>query len=688
MTKFPEGLLSWAGHRLGGVKRPFSDKAGRPINKIIVTSLVGRLRNWTSELAKGETVPKLILLVGGPGNGKTDAFEDLACSLDENIQASGKLVGALKHEFHANGVLPRKVTINIEHLIQGSGSSCQARTFSIVQDASVGDPLRGGKSPEHLLVEDLAACLDDQENIFIAGINRGILAEALNVACKDSRMTRVASLLRSVAEAIAQGAKQLSCWPLDNYPEVAAWPMDVESLVDPRIYDKGLTPAHQIFREALDQSRWVSEEDCPAGDHCPFHWNRKMLSCEKTLESLIHILRFYELASGKRWTFRELFSLVPQLLVGHDNDFITDDGRILSPCDWAAEQLHLIDAGVPVKKSYHARFLLISRLYYNSMFPIWPQLSDVKEKCKKVLQKVSRADSSPSDFFEYLAWQNNKGQTSIKQILAGPFSNYLDPVLASAGTFIGDSGLTMGSVEEAFCFSVMQGHELVKTLLNPIELLLLGWLCLVEKSLEEPYITKDLSSQAENARATIKMYACRLVKRSLGTRYAAINNIQKLSEYEQTIYNGTTLNKVRQEFQKILNHGDKFLIPLMSTFGQPVPSHNATCVLQTDKVKVEAISMKDTCGTPRILIPFFNACGYTIPLTFSLYKSLQDVARGLNTASLPAEILTLLEGVRAKLGGIIVHDNKELEDSILSVGDSGEVLIVEMGTLHKREVGL
>jgi len=59
---------------------------------------------------------------------------------------------------------------------------------------------------------------------------------------------------------------------------------------------------------------------------------------ESHLDNLIRILRFYELASGKRWTFRDLFSLVSQVLVGHEEDFV--EGNIkFTPCDWAKRQL-------------------------------------------------------------------------------------------------------------------------------------------------------------------------------------------------------------------------------------------------------------------------------------------------------------------------------------------------------------
>ena len=49
--QFPAGLIEWAGHQKGGVRKPFCEGSGRPCKQIIETPLLGRLRKWAADLA-------------------------------------------------------------------------------------------------------------------------------------------------------------------------------------------------------------------------------------------------------------------------------------------------------------------------------------------------------------------------------------------------------------------------------------------------------------------------------------------------------------------------------------------------------------------------------------------------------------------------------------------------------------
>src|SRR5262249_22199983 len=83
---FPAGLLGWAGHRAGGVRRLFDEGSGRPGNQVFRTNLLHRLGEWVGQIASGEhTAPRVLLLVGGPGNGKTEAIEETARLLDDAL---------------------------------------------------------------------------------------------------------------------------------------------------------------------------------------------------------------------------------------------------------------------------------------------------------------------------------------------------------------------------------------------------------------------------------------------------------------------------------------------------------------------------------------------------------------------------------------------------------------------------
>src|SRR5690606_7872139 len=91
-TVFPRGLLDWAGNRGGGVRRLFDARSGRPGEVIFETNLLIRLREWVKRLAADEPgVPRVVLLVGGPGNGKTEAVETTTEHLDAALGCNGTL---------------------------------------------------------------------------------------------------------------------------------------------------------------------------------------------------------------------------------------------------------------------------------------------------------------------------------------------------------------------------------------------------------------------------------------------------------------------------------------------------------------------------------------------------------------------------------------------------------------------
>ena len=80
-------LLSWHGHERGGVRVPFDETSGNPLrgsggenDGIIQTPLMLKLAALAVSVAAGELGPRLIFLVGGPGNGKSEAVPVLRAS--------------------------------------------------------------------------------------------------------------------------------------------------------------------------------------------------------------------------------------------------------------------------------------------------------------------------------------------------------------------------------------------------------------------------------------------------------------------------------------------------------------------------------------------------------------------------------------------------------------------------------
>jgi len=148
-TTFPAGLLEWAGHRSGGVRRLFDKGSGRPSGTVIRTSLLERLEAWVESIVDGVTdAPRIVLLVGGPGNGKTEAVEATIHAIDQKLNGGNLLARAFEPLFAPDSgkAVPRLAQVDVSSLLKRASIG----TLAIVQDASVTDPAFPGRSPASL----------------------------------------------------------------------------------------------------------------------------------------------------------------------------------------------------------------------------------------------------------------------------------------------------------------------------------------------------------------------------------------------------------------------------------------------------------------------------------------------------------------------------------------------------------
>ncbi len=690
---FPDALVRWAGHHSGGVRRPFQVASGRPTGKQIETPLIMRLKQWVHDLVTGASTPRAVFLVGGPGNGKTDAVEGCIEELDAALHAQGTFIASFAKAFtpEPGRIAPRKVVVDVTAASAHVPAHMRC-TFSLVQDATEGDPAENATA-EHLLLRELAEVAQGTRNdIYVCCVNRGILAEASTIAHEDPNGGNVASLIAQITRAVTSGPESPQCWPLAGFENVAVWPMDLDSLVKPSGAD-GRSVAHQILEILLDESRW--KPPCALSTRCPFCHNRTLLSRKGATDSLISLLYFYELSSGKRWTFRDLFSFFSYLLVG-DYDELTIKTKSYSPCEWAAEQRRLSEHGTPRSAERdRAVFLLASRLYYHRLFPRWPSFDSGEYRpAKNELLKDGQLDrglNAARAFFRFAARAEEltcraKGEVPdrIRQSL-GPA---LDPAIAS-GThevFTRDgTPITVADVEAAFSQSVKAGVELVGSYVETLEKDVLEQLAHADAALGEDGFTGARTRQARVLRSAIRQYATRLVKRSLGTRKGICRDVDHFRLYVDALGSDTVLNDVRRQLRNLLHDRSvKFLAPLATTFGQPVAERSRDVALVLPKmVAVHPVPRATGPGRPVDPVPYFRVEKHAVAVTFELFRALRDVARGLHPASLPADIYGLLDRIKALVAGHVVRDPELLADEPrIVLGSTGDAVDYVNGSFH------
>lgn len=679
-ARFPNDLVDWAGHHSGGVKRLFDDNSGRPGKALLKTNLLSRLEAWAGLLATGTPLcPRILLLVGGPGNGKTEAIESTIRWLDECLACSGQLVEVLARAFHPVGQLvPRVVQVDAGSLAQ---IPRQLR-LSIVQDAS-GVVGREESSAASLLIEELNELVaGDASHIYLCCVNRGVLDDAL-IHALDNNLDDSRIVLEAITRAVSLASDAPSCWPLEGFPSIAVWPMDAESLLVKPAGNQ-ISPAESLLIHATEPSDWPVFGSCVAGDKCPFCHSQSLLSRDAHKEALLKILRWNELGSGKRWSFRDLFSLMSYLLAGHRPAGSEQQG---SPCEWAARLVDLdknaANVRKPTKQALTAIFRLATSSYQHALFHRWD--TELAMSLRKDIKELHLEDDRTLVGLQLFLQERRATYlpATIGSLLDG-LVDLLDPALANPDSRVAISSQRTELLRELdmrFSRSITEGVEFIRRsqALSTPELDLLKRLAHADTHLSLPQVRRKRPAAASRVQHVIRDFACRLVRRSICTRSAVVADAEILEAFQDVVEDeqSNRLYEVADQVERLLNNGPDFEVSLTTTFGQPLPppQRQATLVVPSRHVGMRPNA---NLGRPRSPICFLEVgsgqSAQPIALTYDLFKAVKELERGLSPASLPRTVVALLDTTRARLAGPIVRDVEILRRSKIRIGIDGTVI--------------
>lgn len=681
ITQFPKDLVEWSGHHSGGVKRLFDPESGRPGKALLRTHLIAKLESWAKDIAIGTSgTPRILLLVGGPGNGKTEAIEHTAKCLDDALSASGRLIQRLTDAFHPEEgkKVPRIVQVNAGPL------AMQPRTLylSIVQDASV-TAGQEGKLASKLLIEELSQTVAGPEsNIYLCCVNRGVLDDAL-IQAIDHGPDDARLMLETITRSVSLSSSAPQCWPLDGVPSVAVWPMDVESLLLPPD-GSPTSPAASLLSFATEPSLWPAEDGCRAGDKCPFCHGQKLLRREGHSDALLRILRWFELASGKRWSFRDLFSLLSYLLAGHQHAV---KGQKTTPCEWAAHLLELDTSShtnrEPGRNELTAFLRLTTSSYQHALFHRWD--TSAAPMLRRDMQDLGLADSEETRTIRGLqAFLHDRKSTYLPTTISSlliELADLLDPALANPELEVPVSGRTtvrLAELDIRFSRSILAGIEFIKKykVMSPNEMELLRRLGAADSILSAPSIRRKRPTAANRIQRTLRDFACRLVRRSICTRSASVADREILSSFQKVVEDekGNQVHDVAQKVRQLLNSHNEFRVSLTTTFGQPQPPNQRQAILVVPPQQVKPLPLEKK-GRPRSPICFLKVGSVKssdpVALTYDLFKAVKELERGMSPASLPRTVVALLDTTRAKLAGHIVRNSEILDNAKIKIGSDG-----------------
>ncbi|HWU80393.1 MAG TPA: hypothetical protein VN158_10055 [Caulobacter sp.] len=642
--------------------------------------MLGRLANWArAQAASDATAPRLVLLVGGPGNGKTDAIESVVGDLDKALGCEGALVQAVSAGFdeEEGDITPRIVLVD-------AGAAAPGRPglqLEVVQDASLigGD----GRSVAQLLLGELASAISDPNRLYLCCVNRGVLDDALIHAVQHKGMEAQRALLEEIVTAASLSPDAPPCWPLKGHPAVAVWPMDAESLIE-NTEDGGAPAAGKILELATAKDRWPLAGSCVAGASCPFCTSRQLLAGRQESAALLRILRYYELASGKRWTFRDLFSLVSYLLAGN-GELGGEAGR--DPCAWAArlvaeDQDRALQAR-PRKSTSSALFELVAAQYQHALFHGW-DAAGAPSAWTDIKDLGLRDDHTAMGLYYFLAGRSAAGPPSTLEPIIEDLIGLLDPALAdpAANATFQAKTFDFGGLQSRFSRSVSDGLAFVGSarVLTRNEQELLRRLAELDTKLSRPEVRRKRPAAATRLQHLARDFACRLACRSIGARRAIVPDAKVLDDFHRLAADsdgrGRELRSVAKQVEALLNSGHDFEISLTTTFGQPTPSLRRRATLSVGKRQVRGLQMHAE-GRPApplgYLVVDTAGGGQPVALTYELFKSVSELSGGMSRGSLPKSVIALLDTTKARLAGAIVRDPDVFERANIRLGDGVEV---------------
>jgi hypothetical protein len=660
---FPNDLLNWAGHKRGGVKKPFDQSTGRPNGFVIKTELTSKIDEWISDF--NETSPRIILLIGGPGNGKTDSLEYLVSKLDDKLNT--RYFDEISLKMKGSSIVPRKVSISANEIL----NICQ---LTIVQDASVGE---NNLTSEICLINDIDTALDNND-IYIACINRGILAESLSKA--KTLNSKVYAILNQITKAISQQIDQLPLWPLSEVDQklkaVAIWPMDMESLVQVREKEESI-PAFQIIKEAVNQEKWNCQSCAIDKENCPFYQNMITFQDKSNVLGLLNLLHDFEIIANKRWSFRELFSLISYLFVGSEQTFGNS-----SPCEWSVSKIDGLRSS-SVKDFNRSLHDLNGELYHTKLFSLWPNFNSVARTSNSEINEILQKSEETKEWFNYFSYVKSKVKTKseIASLLDSQFFDLMDPSqLSNEDLFLEGLGISLRDLESRFSYSVNTGFNEIKNELNSLEKMYFDRLETIERHLDSDvrYLGNISSSKIDYLLRVLRSIGVRYFKRIYFTRLGISKDKRFLEAYRKLNpiedLNKDEIRKAARLFEDLIQDKNNLVLLLNTSFAQPIPAPEERIIIKLKRVRVRPNYItKEFEDVPRAEIKTFKVDfkeEFEMVITYQLFKALMMIQNGVRQASLPKEVLAMLDKIKSKISGIIVRDPELLFDAKLIIGNS------------------
>jgi hypothetical protein len=660
----PDELVHWSGAAKGGVHVLFAPDTGNPAGRVLATELIRRINQLAQGMITGELKPRIVLLAGGAGNGKTHAVEGLM----------RLLVKSESFDHFSKVFLERARVGRMVELAPSGGdaayfvaSLAKYSRISIVQDASETD--KAGSPPHKLFLEQIQHALVSKDECLVICANRGVLYAAAREA--EQHQSEAANYLAEVIRCLDPLSVDHDCWPMVDVPDSYLWPLDIESICEA---EHGGEPAALELLDALDESNWA--DLTRLGDAHPLFVARSFLKSRDFRKALIRLMRDYEIATGKNLTFRKLFSACSYLFSG---------GRLngeLLPMK-KASMLKTGERHPAVEEEGSLAFEAYEQSLPFLLFPAQPEVTEFRKR----LQSIK--DREKLRFLDVIVDRVEQLRSRIDQAsrhpgaaifadLSSSWSTYADPCRVKLDQREQDciikAGLSGALKELPQLVSLNLQHviSLIKEKCDPTTVRMLEWLARCER---------ELGREMENSRRYelewfarwISRYAAMLASRAIALEVMRSGGLlspveASVDEYRTLVHDEDKRDSfVRQAlsvmFGADIEDTERHVISLASGLCRPPSPFKSAARFefssQPSGTLPELSLMRPPVACLVLDIKFDDNRTYRVPLTLRMHGMIVSMANGLLPGSLPPAIRASIDVMRMRQDGHVLRTSKK-----------------------------
>lgn len=695
LTMNIDQLFDWQSNKNGGVCIAFTDR-GRPTGEVIRNEIVDGIDYWIENLLGLDSPMLKVFLIGGPGNGKTDALEYCVSKIAQQFDPSGAIIREIKEQ----SKLPQRSII-----VEGFPLGAPFDRMVLVQDASIGTE---NQSAADAFVADYQYMMDDY-TLYVCCINRGILDDAL-VSCQTVGLEDKYQFFKFLLVGLnSEAPMPLQTWPCNfGSKRIGIWPMEYNSLFE----ERGGRPSVfvQLMSKALNHEGWKElqveyESKGINPSYCPLLIGRgDFLMDMERLKAVGQIFREYELIENKRLTFREVLALVVYLLLGLDQDYGQMDPNSIVHRYMISELGRYRDREGSVE-GYVQLFKLCLMQPSFRLFNKWPNIQTMLlEKVASSLERmaISNGFKALSAFMELFrglrfASPRNDAEKTLQDV-----GTLLDPALAQEASAIGQArGFDPVSIGIEIQGSVEELAKSMETNMNMsvLDKEFMKFMVRVESELE--LIRLENNSNSVNSlvdrlttigRKVVASYVKRKLGFSVGVTWCS-DEIRSFREYQ-----GVNTEEIRGLIDTVIGikrngmmqgHllGTVSVNP-NSTFGQPQFPSNRISISSTILYDLKISKYeRDMQGFHQpypagsyLSLTLHQGQGplpaFTVPFSYGLYSAILDIKAGIRMGTLSRDIVASFQRMRSFLEGQLAHGAQS--DVMLEFPDGNAIKISDL----------